>query len=86
MKQFTYVVENTFGLHARPAALIAEQANVYPNTTITISCGPETVSATSAIKLMTLGIKKGDTITLTCDGEYEQDAIEVVGELITNIL
>lgn len=85
MKQFTYVVQNAFGLHARPAALIAEQASVYPNTTITITCGAESVAA-STLKLMTLGIKKGDTITLTCDGEYEQDAIEVVGELITNIL
>ncbi len=86
MKQFTYVVSNPFGLHVRPSGAIARQAGEYTDTLITISCGPETVKADSAVKLMSLGVKKGDTITLTCDGEFEQDAIEVIGELITHVL
>ncbi len=86
MKQFTYIVKNPFGIHVRPSGLISKQANEYPNTLITITCGPETVSATSAMKLMALGVKKGDTITLTCDGEFEQDAVEVIGEVITDVL
>ncbi len=86
MKTFPYVVKNTFGLHVRPAGLIANQASVYPDTLITITCGPETVVADSTMKLMSLGVKKGDLITLTCDGEYEQDAIESIGHLITEIL
>lgn len=86
MKQFTYVVKNPFGIHVRPSGAIAKQAGEYPNTLITITRGPETVAADSAVKLMSLGVKKGDTIVLTCDGEYEQDAIEVIGELITEVL
>lgn len=86
MKQFTYIVKNPLGIHVRPSGLIAKQASEYPDTVITITCGPETVIATSAIKLVSLGVKKGDTITLTCEGEYEQDALEVIGELITNVL
>lgn len=86
MKQFTYIVKNPSGIHVRPSGLISKQANEYPDTLITITCGPETVIATSAIKLVSLGVKKGDTITLTCEGEYEQDAIEVIGELITEVL
>lgn len=86
MKQFTYIVNNPFGIHVRPSGLISKQACEYPNTLITITCGPETVAANSAVKLMSLGVKKGDTITLTYEGEYEQDAIEVIGELITEVL
>ncbi len=86
MKKFTYTVKNPMGIHVRPSGLIAKQAGEYPNTLITISCGPETVIATSTIKLMSLGVKKGNTITLTCEGEYEQDALEVIGELITQVL
>ncbi len=86
MKQFTYTVKNPYGIHVRPSTVISKQAALYPDTIITITCGPETVSADSAMKLLALGVKQGDTITLTCDGEFEQDAIEVIGEIITEVL
>ncbi len=86
MKQINHVVKNPLGIHVRPSGLIAKQANEYPDTLITITCGPETVVANNALKLMSLGVKKDDIITLTCEGEYEQDAIEVIGEILSEVL
>ena len=37
MKQFSYVIKDEIGLHARPAGLLAKEAKKYQST-VTLSC------------------------------------------------
>ena len=37
MKQFSYIIKDEIGLHARPAGLLAKEAKKYQST-VTLSC------------------------------------------------
>ncbi len=75
MKQFTYVITDPLGIHARPAGLLAKQAKSYAPTVVTISKGGQTVKAGQLMKLMSLGVKGGDEITVSADGGDEDAAL-----------
>lgn len=86
MKQFTYVVTDPLGIHARPAGLLAKQGKAFADTTVTITKGSATVKATQLMKLMSLGVKAGDTITLTCEGANEDAALEAMSQFLRDNL
>ena len=75
MKQFTYTITDPLGIHARPAGLLAKQAKAYGDTVITIAKADQTVKASQLMKLMGLGIKKGEEITVAAEGPAEEEAI-----------
>ena len=58
MQQFTYVVNDPLGLHARPAGLLAKLAKPYADTVITVTKAGKTVKASQLMKLMSLAVKK----------------------------
>jgi phosphocarrier protein len=63
----TVVVGSAVGLHARPAALIAEAAGEL-GTEVTLAVpGGEPVDASSALLIMTLGATKGDAVEVAGD-------------------
>lgn len=66
----TAVINDPVGIHARPAAEFAQAATA-SGATVTISKKPGTpgVSAGSILSVMGLGIKQGDTVELTVDGD-----------------
>lgn len=78
MKQINYTITDPLGIHARPAGLLAKAAKIFPDTAITIAKGDKEVKATQLMKLMGLGVKEGDVITVTADGASEENAIEVM--------
>lgn len=78
MKQFTYTIKDPLGIHARPAGLLAKQAKVYGDTTITITKAGQTVKASQLMKLMGLGIKKGEEIIIAAEGPAEEEAISAL--------
>jgi phosphocarrier protein FPr/phosphocarrier protein len=65
------------GIHARPAALIANFARTAP-AEISIAVRDRKANAKSAVALMSLGAQHGDEITLTATGP---DAAKAVAEL-----
>ncbi len=71
MKEFNYVVTDPVGIHARPAGLLVKEAKKY-ECTIMIVKGEKSSKATSLTKLMSLGIKQGDEIKVTVEGEGEE--------------
>lgn len=75
MKQFTYTITDPLGIHARPAGLLAKQAKAYGDTVITITKADQTVKASQLMKLMGLGIKKGEEVTVAAEGPAEEEAI-----------
>lgn len=82
MKQFTYVISDPLGIHARPAGLLAKQAKSFADTEVTITKDGTTVKAGQLMKLMNLGVKQGDTITVTCDGTNEDAASEALEKFL----
>ena len=62
------VVRNPHGLHARPAAKFVQAASSVPEDVI-IEKNGKTANAKSILSIMSLGVSKGDTVTLTVAGE-----------------
>ena len=54
MKQFSYVIQDELGIHARPAGKLLSLAKNYSDTIITISKGEKNVKAGQLIKLMNM--------------------------------
>ena len=75
MRSFTYTIKDELGIHARPAGMLAKTAKAL-DSEITITKGEKTVGASKLMALMGLGVKCGDTITVTADGGDEAAAIE----------
>lgn len=74
MKEFTYLVTDELGIHARPAGLLAKLAKTFPGTTVTVTKGSSTVKASQLMKLMNLGVKKGDEVKVAAEGPAEDEA------------
>ncbi len=75
----TVVVGSAVGLHARPAALIAEKAGELGTPVTIATVGGMPVDASSALMIMTLGSKKGDQVEVS--GEDEQ-AVATIAALV----
>ena len=72
MKEFTYTITDPLGIHARPAGLLAKTAK---DTVVTVTKAGSTVKASQLMKLMGLGVKQGDAVTVTAEGPSEEAAI-----------
>ncbi len=75
MKNFEYTITDPLGIHARPAGLLAKTAKAYSDTTVTIAKDGNTVKASQLMKLMGLGVKQGDHVTVAAEGPAEEEAI-----------
>jgi phosphocarrier protein len=74
------VVGSAVGLHARPAALISEAAGELDSEVTIAVPGGEPVDASSALLIMTLGAKKGDTVDVSSDDQTALDKIAAMVE------
>ena len=75
MEQFTYTITDPLGIHARPAGLLAKTAKGFSDTVVTVTKDGNTVKASQLMKLMGLGVKQGNTITVAAEGPAEDEAI-----------
>ncbi len=78
-KEFT--ITNKYGIHARPAALMAKTANRFKSS-IKVRKDSLEVNAKSIMGILMLAAAKGNTITIVADGVDEQEAIQSLGEII----
>jgi len=74
-------VQNSVGLHARPATFFVQKANSFKSS-VWVEKGDRRVNAKSLLGVLSLGIGKGTTITLISDGIDEREALEGLVELI----
>ncbi len=75
MREFTYLVTDELGIHARPAGLLAKLAKTFPGTVITVTKNGASAKASQLMRLMNLGVKLGDEVTVAADGPAEDEAI-----------
>ena len=74
MKTFEYTIKDELGIHARPAGLLVKEAKKYESE-CTITKDGKTKKLTQLMMLMSLGVKQGETVTVTAEGADEDDAI-----------
>jgi phosphocarrier protein len=75
------VITNKTGLHARPAAQFVQKAGKY-DSKIEIIFEEKEVNAKSIMGVMSLGVGKGNEITVRADGEDAQEAVKELVEFI----
>lgn len=73
MKSFEYTVTDPVGIHARPAGNLAKEAKQY-DAVIKITKDGKSAEAKKLMALMALGVKQGDTVTVSVEGA-DEDAI-----------
>jgi phosphocarrier protein len=69
MPSKTVTVGSTVGLHARPAALIAEAVSKSGVQVTLATPGGTAIDAGSPLMIMTLGAKQGTEVTVSSDDE-----------------
>ena len=73
MKTFTYTIQDEVGIHARPAGLLAKKAKEFQSA-ITLEKDGKSVNLTKLMAVMGMGVKHGDTVTVSIDGADEETA------------
>lgn len=71
MKSFEYTITDPVGIHARPAGLLVKEIKTYADSTVTITKGDKSVNALKLMATMQMGIKQGDTVTVSVEGGDE---------------
>lgn len=71
MKEFTYVITDKEGIHARPAGELVKLAKSYASSVSVIKEGKK-ADAKKVFGLMGLGVKQGMEITVQVEGEDEE--------------
>ena len=78
-----FVIDNKFGIHARPAAMIVKTTSRY-GADVKIERDGTTVSGKSIMGLMTLEACKGVRIRVTARGTDAARVLDDLAELIRN--
>lgn len=86
MKSFTYEIKDSAGIHARPAGLLVKEADKFSSDIQIQNASGKTADAKRLFAIMGLGIKCGDTITVTVDGSDEDSAKSAISEFLENSL
>ena len=74
-------INNQVGLHARPATFFIQKANEY-KCSIWVEKDERKVNAKSLLGVLSLGIAKGMSVTLSADGQDEELALQGLQALI----
>ncbi len=77
MVSFEYTVTDPVGIHARPAGALVRIAAAAP-CEVTIAGKGKDVSMKKLFALMSLGIKGGDEVKVTCTGEGEEETLSKI--------
>ena len=77
MKVINYEVKNPLGIHARPAAILAQACTNF-KAAVTIECNGETASGNNVLQILALHAAKGSTLKITIDGEDADACAEKV--------
>ena len=85
MREFKYVITDEVGIHARPAGLLVQEAKKFSSTIMFVK-GEKSAKATSLMKLMGMGIVKGDEVTIQVEGDDEDAAAAAIEKFLAENL
>ncbi|MBR0312792.1 MAG: HPr family phosphocarrier protein, partial [Oscillospiraceae bacterium] len=73
MKSFNYTITDPVGIHARPAGILVKEIKNYVGTTVTVTKGDKSVNELKIMELMGMCFKQVDTVTVSFEGENEEE-------------
>ena len=82
MEERETIVGSEEGLHARPAKEFVQKARQF-GSEIKVIKGKREANAKSPMKLMTLGAKKDEKITIRAVGDDAEEAVNALVELVS---
>ena len=77
----TVTVENSVGLHARPATFFIQKANSYKSS-VWIENSDRRANAKSLLGVLSMGITKGTRISIIAEGPDEEEAVKALTEML----
>lgn len=84
MKVINYEVKNPLGIHARPAAILAQACTNF-KAAVTIECNGETASGNNVLQILALHAAKGSTLKIAIDGEDADACADKILEALNEI-
>ena len=78
-----YVIQNRYGIHARPAAMLVKTASKF-QADVTVEKGPVRVSGKSIMGLMTMEASCGAKIRVVAEGVDAEQALDEIERLFAN--
>ncbi len=78
MKEFTYTITDPVGIHARPAGLLVKAVKEHASTIKIKTADGREADAKKLLALMGLGIKQGDSVTVSIEGDDEEGAAAAI--------
>ena len=77
MVEVTVMIDDPVGLHARPATVAVNAASKFV-CEVDVTYLDKTVNMKSIMGVMSLGVPTQSEITITCDGDDEEQAMEAI--------
>ncbi|MFP4177873.1 MAG: HPr family phosphocarrier protein [Acholeplasmataceae bacterium] len=81
MLKKSFLVTSEYGIHARPATRLVNLAMTFESE-IDLTAMGKTINLKSIMGLMSLGVYKGERVTIGCDGRDEAEALEKITDFI----
>lgn len=81
MKEFTHVISDPLGLHARPAGMLVKAAAGFAST-VTVTAPTGKADAKRLMAVMRLAAKQGMELTITVEGPDEEAAAASLHEFL----
>ncbi len=75
------LVKNKLGLHARPSALLVKTATGFRSCNIFLSRDGQVINGKSIMGVMMLAANLGSEVTITVQGEEEEQALAALVKL-----
>lgn len=76
-------ITNQVGLYARPATFFIQKANEF-RSTVMVEKDERKVNAKSLLGVLSLGITRGSTVTISAEGPDEEQAVNAICELVAS--
>lgn len=74
---------NKSGLHLKPANKLCQEAMKYQSS-VTLTYKTTTANAKSVLSILGACVKGGESVTVTCDGEDEQAALQGIAGVVAS--
>lgn len=76
-------IQLSTGLEARPVAQLVQVASQF-NSEIYVEIGRKKVNAKSIMGMMSLGLDAGESVTVSVEGEDEEEAMKSIEAYLSN--
>ena len=85
MAEKTVKVKNEAGIHCRPSSRIMQKVLEYPDCTFNLETSNGSADLSSILSLMSLGLQKGDKVTIKVEGPNSEQVCAEVATLFEYI-